>query len=82
MQSVLDPKLLSQQRSVIAEFPAESLKTTSQEAYSIWAVLANVRTDFHIDTSDWHGGLAMLTPFGAYEGMFTKRVQSPNTDVA
>ncbi|MCJ1230134.1 hypothetical protein MMC12_006805 [Toensbergia leucococca] len=64
----LDPKLLDAQRQTIAQFPEHAVITTGEEAYSIWAVLVNTKTESHVDESDWEKGLALMTPVGDFRG--------------
>ena len=69
IHGILDPELLAEQWQIIKHYPDQSIATTEEEAYSTWAILHNVRTDSHVDTSDRYKGLALMTSFGPYNGL-------------
>ena len=50
--------------------PRERIDTREEEPFGLRARLTNVMTGDHKDSSDWHGGIAALVPFGKFQGAF------------
>jgi hypothetical protein len=73
LYSIVDPKLRKAYRAAYQRLsPGEKIFCTTenpkQELFPLRAILVNTLTEPHVDSDDWIGGWAWISPFGSFSG--------------
>ncbi len=64
---IADPDMAQEYAKVFQHTP-HAIATIKGEIFTLRAILVNVKTDSHVDSSDWEKGFAVMMPMGKFEG--------------